>query len=137
MFSRVFEYFRKISKLYQISIDARTKTDIVRSSDTRVPEIKNKTKRKVQIMSTTRIETNRINSTLTGEQIAEAQAHGKAWAEVEIECWKDQHEGSMTQAPDWVRGNAVCSDRSLSEIDQSAWEDYCDDAAIVVWNAAR
>lgn len=74
---------------------------------------------------------------LTAEQIAEAQANGRNWAETEIECWKDQHEGSMDRAPEWIRGNATCTDRDLPADVQTAWEDCCDDAAKELWDAAR
>lgn len=75
--------------------------------------------------------------TLTADQIAAAQAAGRATAEIEIECWKDQHDGSMSRAGEWVNGNLTCDDRSLPEDVQTRWEDVADDAAREVWNAAR
>lgn len=77
---------------------------------------------------------------LTADQIAEAEAAGKAWGEMEVECWKDQHDGSFDRAPEWVMGN-WCGENPLgSPADSEAADAYdliVDLAAREVWNNAE
>ena len=78
-------------------------------------------------------------SLLTAEQIAHATAAGKAWGEVEVECWCDQH-GDMSRAPEWTcgtwSGHNPLGCPSESEAARE-YESVLDAAARDVWEAAR
>lgn len=83
---------------------------------------------------TTTIDT--AKSKLTAEQVAEAEAAGKAWGEAEVELWRDQHEGE-SDLPDWTMGT-YCGRIDIDDPDAREAYDYVlDCAARDAWNAAR
>ena len=67
--------------------------------------------------------------------VSEAFAAGEEWGEQEVEAWRDQHDGSMEQAPAWTRGTycGTLPDDTSRELVEA----MIDLAAERVWDAAR
>lgn len=82
--------------------------------------------------------TTQARTILTADEIADAENTGKAWGEQEVECWKDQHDGSFEHAPAWTLGTfAGLNPHRAAEEKARAWEELVDAAARDVWDAAR
>lgn len=82
--------------------------------------------------------TTQAHEILTADEIQDAEAVGAAWGEQEVECWKDQHDGSFDRAPDWTLGTfAGLNPHRGNDEKADAWEEIVDATARQVWDNAR
>lgn len=90
-------------------------------------------------LETEKMTTATARTILTPAQIDNATETAKAWAALEIECWKDQHGGTMSRASDWTPGTwsgSYPDDINTDDL-RDAYETLLDDVASSDWNAAR
>ena len=75
---------------------------------------------------------------LTKEQLELAEKTGREWGEIEVENWKDQHDGSLSKSPEWTAGT-YCGGfpDGLDEQSRNEYESTLDDFAKEVWDFHR